>query len=188
MVQGVSPAINAKKRVSPKSTTRTLRLEGELDDDLLKLADSENISVNLLINKALTRYVEWDVHAERFGLLSISKRLMRALFDHLTDEEARELGRRSGKEGGPEMVTFWYKKFDLENTLKAFETLVSKYSNNFKFEHQNDGKTHTLIMKHDTGLRVSAYYAESAKAVFSLLGLKVKTSETEAQVVATVYP
>ena len=130
--------------------------------------------------------MEWDANAEKFGLLSISRRLLRALFDHLTDEEARELGRRSGTEGGPELVTFWYKKFDLDNVLKAFETLVSKYSNNFKFEHQFDGKTHTLIMKHDTGPRASAYYAESVKAVFALLGLKVKTSETEAQVVATV--
>ncbi len=164
-----------------------MRLDGELDNNLLKLAESEDISVNLLINKALTRYVEWDAHAERFGLLSISRRLLRVLFDHLTEEEARELGRRSGKEGGPEMVTFWYKKFDLDNILKAVETLLSKYSNNFKLEHQYDGKIHTLIMKHDTGLKASAYYAESVKAVFSLLGLKVKTSETEAQVVATVY-
>ena len=85
------------------------------------------------------------------------------------------------------MVTFWYKKFDLDSTLKAFEILVSKYSNLFKFEHQYDGRTHTLVLKHDTGLRASAYYAESIKAVFTLLGLKVKTNETEAQVVATVY-
>ncbi len=187
MVQGVT-AINQKKQVGPKSTTRTLRLDGELDESLLKLAESDDISVNLLVNKALTRYVEWDAHAERFGLLSISKRLLKVLFDHLTEEEARELGRRSGKEGGPEMVTFWYKRFDLENTLKTFETLAAKYSNLFKFEHQSDGKIHTLIMRHDTGLKGSAYYAESAKAVFSLLGLKVRTSETEAQVVATVYP
>ncbi len=54
----------SKKQVRPKSITRTLRLDAELDDNLLKLAESENISVNLLINKALTRYVEWDAHAE----------------------------------------------------------------------------------------------------------------------------
>ncbi len=59
----------------------------------------------------------------RFGLLSISRRLLRVLFEHLTDEEARLLGKRSGREGGPELVMFWYKKFDLDNILKAFETL-----------------------------------------------------------------
>src|SRR5215831_12417712 len=81
----------------------------------------ENVSVNLLINKALTRYVEWDANSEKFGLVSVSKRLLRALFDGLSEKDARSLGTRSGREGGPEMITFFYKKFDLETLLSAFE-------------------------------------------------------------------
>jgi len=161
-------------------------LESELDEGLSRLADKDNISVNLLINKALTRYVEWDANSEKFGLVSVSKRLLRSLFDYVPEKDVRDLGTKSGKEGGPELVTFFYKKFDLESLLKAFENLTSKYMNNFKFEHNFDGKTHTLVMKHDIGLNASAYYAESVKAVFALLGLKAKTSETEAQVVAIV--
>ena len=186
MVQGASQLVNARKRSKPRSTTRTLRLESDLDEVLSKLAERENVSVNLLINKALTRYVEWDANSEKFGLVSVSKRLLRALFDGLSEKDARSLGTRSGREGGPEMITFFYKKFDLETLLSAFENLTSKYANNFKFEHNFDGKTHTLVMKHDTGLKASMYYAESVKAVFELLGLKAKTTETEAQVVATV--
>jgi len=178
--------VTARKHGKPRSTTRTLRLESDLDDSLSNLADRENVSVNLLINKALTRYVEWDANSEKFGLVSVSKRLLRTLFDNLEDKDARDLGAKSGREGGPEMVNFFYKKFDLETLLSAFENLTSKYANNFKFEHTFDGKTHTLVMKHDTGLRASMYYAESVKAVFALLGLKAKTTETEAQVVATV--
>ena len=188
MVQGGSRAVSPKKSSRPKTLTRTLRLEDELDKTLVKLAESETVSVNLLINRALTRYVEWDAYIAKFGLLSISKRLMRMLFDHLTDAEAREMGRQSGKDAGPELVTFWYKRFDLENTLKAFEDLVSRYSNNFQLERQYDGKVHTMILKHDTGLKASAYYAESVKAIFSLLGMKVETTETEDQVVAILYP
>ncbi len=186
MVQGVSQLANARKHSKPRSTTRTLRLENDLDEGLSKLAEKDNISVNLLINKALTRYVEWDANSEKFGLVSVSKRLLRSLFEYVPDKEVRELGTRSGKEGGPEMVTFFYKKFDLDSLLKAFEHLTSKYANNFKLEHNFDGKTHTFVMKHDTGPKASAYYAESVKAVFALLGLRAKTSETEAQVVATV--
>ncbi len=185
-MQGVSQIGNTRRHGKPKSTTRTLRLEGELDEDLLRLAENENISVNLLINKALTRYVEWDANSEKFGLISISKRLLRNLLERIPEDVVRELGKQSGKEGGPELVTFFYKKFDMDTLLKAIENLTSKYANNFKFEHHFDGKTHTLVMKHDTGLKASAYYAESVKAVFALLGLKAKTIETEAQVVATV--
>ena len=186
MVQGVSQLVNARKHSKPRSTTRTLRLESELDEVLSRLSEKDNISVNLLINKALTRYVEWDINYEKFGLVSVSKRLLRTLFDYLPEKDVRELGTRSGKEGGPEIVNFFYKKFDLETLLKAFENLTSKYSNNFKYEHHFDGKMHTLVMKHDTGPKASAYYAESVKAAFALLGLKAKTTETEAQVVANV--
>jgi hypothetical protein len=185
-VQDVSQLANARKHRRPKTTTRTLRLESELDEALSRLAESENISVNLLINKSLTRYVEWDANSEKFGLVSVSKRLLRNLFDRIDEDTVRKMGAQSGKEGGPEMVTFFYKKFDLETLLMAFENLTSKYANNFRFEHNFDGKTHTLVMKHDTGLKASAYYAESVKAVFALLGFKAKTVETEAQVVATV--
>ncbi len=186
MVQRVSQLASAKRRSKPKSTTRTLRLESNLDEGLSSLAEKDGISVNLLINKALTRYVEWDANSEKFGLVSVSKRLLRSLFDYVPDDKVRELGAKSGKEGGPELVNFFYKKFDLDSLLKAFENLTSKYMNNFKFEHSFDGKMHTLVMKHDSGLNASAYYAESVKAVFALLGLKAKTTETEAQVVATV--
>jgi hypothetical protein len=188
LAQRGSRTLNQKKQVRPRTITRTLRLDDELDKNLLKLADGERVSVNLLINKALRRYVEWDAYVSKFGMLSISKRLMRVLFDHLTDEQARELGRQSGKDAGPELVNFWYKKFDLENTLKAFQDLIGKYSNDFQFDYRFDGKSHVLILKHDTGLKASLYYSESVRAIFNLLGMKVETSETEDQVVATLYP
>ena len=81
MVQGDPQLANARKHSKPRSTTRTLRQERELDEALSKLSEKDNIGVNLLINKALTRYVEWDTNYERFGLVSVSKRLLRTLFD-----------------------------------------------------------------------------------------------------------
>ncbi len=45
--------------------------------------------------------------------------MLKTLFALMTEEQARELGRKSGREAGPGLVTFWYKKFDLENTIKA---------------------------------------------------------------------
>jgi hypothetical protein len=37
----------------------------------------------------------------------------------MTQEQARELGRKSGREAGPGFGTFWYKKFDLDGATKA---------------------------------------------------------------------
>lgn len=171
-----------------RSVTRTIRIDEDVDRQLNDLATREKISVNLIANKALRKHVEWDAYSEKFGLLTISRRLFKTLISRLSEDEARELGRRSGTDGGPELVTFWFKKFNLENTLKAFEQLSSKYSNLFEFEHGFDGKSHTIVMKHNSGINASHYYAESIRAVFGLLGMKSEIVEIEDQIIATITP
>ncbi len=104
----------------------------------------------------------------------------------MTEEQARELGRKSGREAGPGLVTFWYKKFDLENTIKAIGKVTSEYGRNFSFDSSFDGKVHVLIMRHESGKNASAYYSESVKAVFGMLGLNCRMEENEDQVTAYV--
>jgi len=155
-------------------------------DSLRALSEKERVNVNVLANKALRRYVEYDVPAEKFGLITVSKALVKTLFALMTEEQARELGRKSGREAGPGLVTFWYKKFDLETTIKAIGKVTSEYGRNFSFDASFDGKTHVLIMRHESGKNASAYYAELVKAVFAMLGLDCRIEENEDQVTAYV--
>ena len=168
------------------SETRSFRLDQDTIDNLRALSEKERVSVNVLANKALRRYVEYDVLAERFGLITISKGLLKDLFALTTEEQARELGRKSGHEAGPAFVTFWYKKFDLENTIKAIGKVMSEYGRTLSFDSSFDGKTHVLVMRHETGKNASAYYAELVKAIFALLGLNCRMEENEDQVTAYV--
>lgn len=112
--------------------------------------------------------------------------MLKTLFALTTEDRARELGRKAGREGGPGFVTFWYKKFDLENTIKAIGKVTSEYGRNFSFDSSFNGKTHVLIMRHESGKNASAYYAESVKAIFSMLGLDCRIEENEDQVTAYV--
>jgi hypothetical protein len=168
------------------SRTHSFRLDQDTIDGLNAISEKERVNVNVLANKALRRYVEYDVLAERFGLITISKALLRTLFALMTEEQARELGRQSGREAGPGFVTFWYKKFDIENTIKAMGKVTSEYGRNFSFDSSFDGNTHVLIMRHESGKNVSAYYSESVRAVFAMLGLDCRMEENEDQVTAYV--
>src|SRR5207245_4558908 len=180
IILGVSP------QKGRPSETRSFRLDQDTIDNLHALSEKERLSVNVLANKALRRYVEYDVPAEKFGLITISKALLKTLFALMTEEQARELGRKSGREAGPGLVTFWYKKFDLETTIKAIGKVTSEYGRNFSFDASFDGKTHVLIMRHESGKNASAYYAEFVKAVFAMLGLDCRIEENEDQVTAYV--
>lgn len=170
----------AKQRVT--SVTKTLRLDSDVDNRLTDLAEREGVSVNVLANRAIRKFVEWDVYAQRFGFMTTSHSMQEKLFSKLTDDEAREMGREMGKNAGPEFVIFFFKKFNFEMVLKAAELLGTAYGNAYTFEHSFDGKLHTIILKHDMGPRMSAYLAESWKMIGERLGVQLDLSETEDQV------
>ena len=164
--------------------TRIFRIDTDICEELDELARKDKVSVNVIANQALRKHVEYDSYAEKFGLVTISKDLLKTLFGLMSDEEARALGKKSGEQTGVPLVSFWFKKFNLENVIRSLDRIASHYNRNFKFEHSNNGPEHVLILRHDSGPRGSAFYAESVKAMFALLDVKVELEESDDQVVA----
>jgi len=167
--------------------TRTLRIDTEVSEQLDELAERDKISVNVIANQALRKHVEYDAYAEKFGLVTIPRGLLKTLFSLISDEQARDLGRKSGEHTWVALVTFWFKKFNLENVLKSFERVASRYNRNFEYESSHDGQFLVVILRHDCGPRASAFYAEFVKSVFALLDVKVELEEAEDQVVAKLF-
>jgi hypothetical protein len=165
-----------------RTVTRTVRLDGAVDDQLSQLAEKNKVSINMIVNQALSRHLEWSVPSESFRFMTVASSSLAEMLNIMTDEQARRIGRKSGAEGMVEFVTFFFKKFDLENTLEALEMMGPRYGKNFQFDHSLAGKIHTIIIRHTRGSRTSAYYSEAFKAVFEHLGMNVQSTETEDQV------
>ena len=134
--------------------TRTLRLDEDVEAGIVEMAEREQFSFNLLANRALRKLVEWEDKASKFGFIQVPTSLVEKVFSILSDEEARELGREAGTNTLPEMVLFWFKKFNPENALKAME-MIGSYGNAFRLQYTLDGETDTVVLKHDRGPRVS---------------------------------
>ena len=167
------------------SVTRTIRIERDVDEFLRKFGDREGVSVNLLVNKAIRRLVEWDIYAEKFGLVALPASLVERMMEHLTEEEAAELGRWVGRNVLPEFMTFWFKEVSLQSMVVGFPRLTSRYGRAFEYEeHAKDGKW-TVILKHGAGSKWSIYYEELIRTSFKeLLSTEVTTEKTDDQVVA----
>ena len=170
---------------SSRSVTRTLRLDEDVEAGIVEMAEREQFSFNLLANRALRKLVEWEDKAGKFGFIQVPTSLVEKVFSILSDEEARELGREAGANTIPEMILFWFKKFNPENALKAME-MIGSYGNAFRLQYTLDGETDTVVLKHDRGPRVSAFYGEMFQSLFKPMGAKVETLETDGQVVATI--
>ena len=167
------------------SVTRTIRIERDVDDFLRKFGDREGVSVNLLVNKAIRRLVEWDIFAEKFGLVALPSSLIERMMDRLTDEEAGALGRWVGQNLIPEFITFWFKEVNLQAMVIGYPRLQSRYGRAFEYEEHVEAGKWTIILKHSAGARWSVYYEGLLKTAFqNLLQTELQIEKTDNQVVA----
>jgi len=168
-----------------RAVTRSLRIDSDVESRIEMLAEKEGVSFNLLANRSLRRLVEWEATAEKFGFAQVPLHALERVFNILSEEQARLLGREAGKNMMQELILFWFKKLDREAALKLL-AMSAKYARLFKMEHTSNGSTETLIIKHDRGRNASAYFAELLKSLFQSLETDVTTQETEGQVVAQI--
>lgn len=167
------------------SVTRTIRIDRDVDEFLRKFGERESVSVNLLVNKALRRLVEWDIYAEKFGLVELPARLIERIMEKLTEEEAREIGRWVGQKLLPEFITFWFKEVNMQSMVVGYPRLQSRYGGAFEYEERVKAGKWTIVLKHGGGAKWSAYYEEFLKTAFrDLLKTEITVEKSEDQVVA----
>jgi hypothetical protein len=168
-----------------QSITRTIRIDEDVDDFLRRFSDKDGVSVNFLVNKALRKLVEWDIYAEKFGIVAVPSSLVRRMMDYLSDDQARELGSWVGKNLIREFVTFWFKEVSFQTIVKGYPKLAAQYGHSFEYEEHVEGGRWVIVIKHGMGHRWSLYYEELVKSLFrELLHKEAAVDKTEDQVVA----
>jgi hypothetical protein len=171
----------------PRSVKRTIRIDYDVNHKLQGLSSKQRTTFNSLLNRALRRYVEWDVFAENFGLVTIQQQMWKTLLSQLTDKEARELGRRIGAQSTMDFVTYYFHKFDLDSVLQAFRLLGTEYMRNFQFVDFGDGDgVRTVVLRHSLGPTASGFYSESLREICNQLQVGVEIEETDEQIVARI--
>src|SRR3989475_12921807 len=139
------------------------------------------------MNWALRRLVDWDIYAEKFGLVALPAAFIVRLMDSLTDQEATELGRWVGENLIPEFITFWFKEVSLQAMVVGFPRLQSRYGRAFEYEEPAEGGKWTIIFKHGAGSKWSLYYEALLKTAFrDLLKTDLVIDTPDDQAVARV--
>jgi len=68
-----------------KSQSITFRLNSNTIDELQREADQNQISLNVLVNKVLKRYSDWDGYENRIGMMPVPKAMLTSLIDKAVD-------------------------------------------------------------------------------------------------------
>jgi hypothetical protein len=162
--------------------TRTLRVDEELDEAVVKRASQERISVNFLVNRCIRRFVEWDSVAKGFGMVATPKMVLDRLAIGKDGDEFESLGRAVAKELVKPSAEFINGEFTVASCVDVFRR-SSTYGGGFSFEfgEGRDSRSHVIALRHDQGQLWSRYYAGILDELFRvLLGEEAKVSYTDA--------
>jgi hypothetical protein len=166
-----------------KSVVRSFRLDEDVDKSLHKYALQEGISINSLVNRGLRRYVLWDIHASRFGGVTLAGASLTRIMNYLSDDEVREYAQWVADNSVRDFVTFFFGEVTLHTLLQGLK-LLADYGGHFEYEESTSGRVRTVVLKHGRGMKWSIHYGEWVRlAVEKLLGLKVDIERTENQVI-----
>jgi hypothetical protein len=162
-------------------------MDHEIDVMLVKMSDRQRISVNQLVNNALRYYTEWGAFADTIGLLELNKHTVQKLFDSISIEQARKLGVDAGDNTWQEMVSFMFKTVNYDSIVKMLE-LRGKYGHWFIFDRtEQSHDTDVLLVKHDLGSKVTAFFAEAIKRLLDHVNVQYDIEEAMDQLILNIH-
>ena len=170
-----------------KRARRTFTIDADISEKIDSLVDGHPLEINLLVNKALQRYLDWGRYVDSFKLITTNPMLMKTLWSYVPVDDARALGTKNGNDTAVEFILYYFHKFDLDSVLKTFSVIGAEYANAYIYSEFGDHQNRTVVLRHHMGLSASAFYGASLKALCDRLGLEVKLEESDDQVTCKIY-
>ena len=161
------------------TVVRAFRLDEDVDGALKKISEEEGESVNVVVNRTLRKFVEWDRPAGKLGMMQISRQELVKMMDSQTPEQAREQGVWVGAEVFEPFVRYLKPDLDFASVIGALD-MLSRYSGRFELTHSVAGRKHLVVIRHSMGANWSAFYEGAGSTVLGdLLKLDCKSSSTD---------
>lgn len=185
-----------------KSRSITFRVDSITIDELQREADQHQISLNVLVNQVLRRYINWDSYENRLGMMPVPKAILITLIDR-----AMELAKNNGiKEEaiGPfrdqiikdaanaafdimkDAVLFMKKQYNIWTVLSVLQEYmkVSGINSDHRIE---SGRKHVFVIQHDLGESWSIFTKELLKLIFeNLAKVRAEVNVTPNMTIAEV--
>lgn len=167
--------MSAKRK---KTVLRTVRLNQELDSILQDDAELSDLTVNGLINRIMTKYVEWDRYTQRFGFVSFARQTFKSILEEVDDCKVEQIATDTANSTLKAVTLFWFKELNAETLLKTISNYC-KYSGLGVSEVKVDGAQCTITFHHDLGRKYSIYLKNAiSQFVKTTLGVVPETEIT----------
>jgi len=138
----------------------------EMDEQLQREMEYKRLGYNALVTSILTKYLEWDRFAERFGFIQFSVEIFQQFLGWADDEKIKEVAIKFGRTV-KEAVLFYYKRVTLE-TLLDFMLMGLKYCylGRVQYDTRVENGVEYLTIRHQFGENWSKIVAFQAREAF----------------------
>lgn len=172
-------------RDARKTVLKSIRMTEADEEVLRKDAEAKGITFNALVSSLITRYVEWDRLAERYGFIALPRQSYRYLMALLDTAELERFGRETGAINAPAIASFWFKSLGTPTFLK-FLAVYAKHCRIWDYEVGRTGGQLVLTVHNDIdpaySVAIRSYFDE---AIRSIVGVAPKIEEKGNAVVFT---
>jgi hypothetical protein len=133
-----------------KTTLRTFRFSEELARALESEAQEQGMTLNALVSSILTKHVEWDARAAKFGFIPTYKPVLMALLQASDEESLDRIGRTILAPMWKEMASFWFHDSSEDRILDLL-SMRSRHIPYIQSEVNREGRKCTIVTHHDLG-------------------------------------
>ena len=183
-----------------KTKSITFRLDTKVIEELQREADQGEISLNVLVNQVLRRFVEWDRYENKLGMIPIPKSMLSVLIDKTmqlaTDAKIADIesyrtkivnnAAETALNVMKDSVLFMRKDYSFWTVLDVLREYmkVAGITSDHRIEA---GRKHVFIIQHELGENWSLFAKELLSKIFAELAkVKADISTTSKTVKAEV--
>jgi hypothetical protein len=192
---------DSDESVKPRKTKSiTFRLDTKVIEELQREADQGEISLNVLVNQVLRRFVEWDRYENKLGMIPIPKSMLSTLIDETmrfaSDAKIPDLESHRAKIVNNaaetalnvmrDSVLFMRKDYSFWTVLDVLREYM-KVAGIMSDHRIEAGRKHVFIIQHELGENWSLFAKELLSKIFvELAKVKADISTTPKTVKAEV--
>jgi hypothetical protein len=176
--------------MSPKlGKTKTVPKSFRVDEAALKAiendAESQNVSMNTLVNQIFKQYAEYDRFARKINTVKLSSSTFRDLLSNLETDKVIEIAKSSGSGVPQAFAAAKSGRVDMRALLDHLRYLAA-YAHLCDLSETVDSQGHNLTLIHDFGLNWSIFLVHYMTAMFGLMGIAPKIEMSDRSVSLTI--
>ena len=150
-----------------KTITRTFRIKDDYDLILHEEAKRQNISVNVLMDKIIRRFVLFDRFKDRINVINLPNRTFKEIFQHVPEDQ---LSKQGEKFGSLDAIDF-FSSLGYPRNYDTFIYLISEHFGSPKFARWFQCFHHTLEsqdlfhLQHNLGRKWSIFIDQYLRTI-----------------------